>query len=192
MPSYPEISKITIPTSGGSSATYQFKDEVARASAAGGIQLKGTTTTALTDESTTNPITINGESYTAVNQDAVFYGKKEFVFDGTMWHEFGDMSGLGDLATKDSVTGSATYTPAGSVSTPTISVSSAGSTTSVTPFGSAGSLPTYTVADETLTITAGTLPSGGTAVTVKTGDASYSSSQPTFSGTQATISITST
>lgn len=191
MPTYPEISKITIPTINGS-ATYQFKDEVARASAAGGIVLKGTTTTPLTDECTTNPITIDGESYTAVNQDAVFYGKKEFVFDGTKWHEFGDMSGLGDLATKDSVTGAATYTPAGSVTAPTISVSSAGSTASVTPFGSAGSLPTYTVADETLTITAGTLPSGGTAVTVKTGDASYESSQPTFSGTQATISITST
>ncbi|MBP5598191.1 MAG: hypothetical protein J6Y02_22680, partial [Pseudobutyrivibrio sp.] len=29
---------------------------------------------------------------------------------------------------------------------------------------------------------AGTLPSGGTAVTVKTGDAAYQSSQPTFSG----------
>ena len=93
-------------------------------------------------------------------------------------------------------TGTANYTPAGSVSgtvgTPTISVKTAGSTTSVTPFGSAGSLPsctlpTYTVANEILTITAGsfsagTLPSGGTAVTVKTGDAAYQSSQPSFSG----------
>ena len=25
---------------------------------------------------------------------AVFYGKKEFVFDGTKWHEFGDLTGL--------------------------------------------------------------------------------------------------
>ncbi len=93
-------------------------------------------------------------------------------------------------------TGTANYTPAGSVSgtvgTPTISVKTAGSTTSVTPFGSAGSLPsctlpTYTVANEVLTITAGsfsagTLPSAGTAVTVKTGDAAYQSTQPSFSG----------
>ena len=108
-----EISKITLP----SGTTYDIKDTVARNLAGGGIQLKGATTTPLTDEATTNPITINGASYTAVNQDAVFYGKKEFVFDGTMWHEFGDMSGLGDLAYKDSV--SATYTPAGTVSQPT-------------------------------------------------------------------------
>jgi hypothetical protein len=67
MPTLPEISKITIP-----SGTYALKDEVARSMAAGGIQLKGETTTALTDMATTNPIVINGESYTAVNQDAVF------------------------------------------------------------------------------------------------------------------------
>lgn len=209
MPTLPEISKITIP-----SGTYALKDEVARSMAGGGIQLKGETTTPLTDMATTNPITINGSSYTAVNQDAVFYDHKEFVFDGTNWHEFGDLTGLGDLAMKDNVTGSTSYTPAGSVSqpsftgssttstgtytpegsvsAPTISVSSAGATTSVTPFGSAGTLPTYTVADETLTITAGTLPSGGTAVTVKTGDASYTASTPSFTGTEATISVSGT
>lgn len=108
-----EISKITLP----SGVTYDIKDTVARETAAGGIQLKGTTTTPLTDEATTNPITIGGNSYTAKNQDAVFYQKKEFVFDGTKWHEFGDMSGLGELAYKDSTT--ASYTPAGTVSQPT-------------------------------------------------------------------------
>lgn len=108
-----DISKITLP----SGTTYDIKDTVARNMATGAIKLKGVTTTALTDEATTNPITINNLSYTAVNQDAVFYGKKEFVFDGTKWHEFGDMSGLGSLATKNSV--SATYTPAGTVSQPT-------------------------------------------------------------------------
>lgn len=93
--------------------------------------------------------------------------------------------------------GTATYTPEGNVSAPTISVATAGSTASITPFGSAGSLPsctlpTYTVSDETLTITAGsfsagTLPSGGTAITVKTGDASYTASSPSFSGTGARL-----
>ena len=68
----PDISKITLP----SGTTYNIKDEVARQTAAGGIQLRGVTTTALTDEATTNPIKINGNNYTAVNQDAVFYGKK--------------------------------------------------------------------------------------------------------------------
>ena len=50
---------------------------------------KGTTTTALENGSTTNPITIDGESYTAVFGDVVVYGYTEFVFDGTAWSEFG-------------------------------------------------------------------------------------------------------
>lgn len=93
-------------------------------------------------------------------------------------------------------TGTANYTPAGSVSgsvtAPTISVKTAGSTASVKPFGSAGTLPsctlpTYTVSNGVLTITAGsfsagTLPSAGTAVTVKTGDAAYQATAPSFSG----------
>lgn len=64
----------------------------------GGIVLVGETTTALTDEATTNPITVDGQSYTAKPNDAVIYGTKEFLFDGTKWHEFGDLSGL---ASKD-------------------------------------------------------------------------------------------
>ena len=60
----------------------------------GGIVLVGETTTALTDGATTNPITIDGQSYTAQPNDAVIYGNKEFLFDGTKWHEFGDLSGL--------------------------------------------------------------------------------------------------
>lgn len=89
-----DISKITLPTG----TTFDIKDAVARSQLGGAIRIKGTTTTALTDEATTNPIIIDGNSYTAVSGDAVFYSKKEFVFDGTKWHEFGDMSGLGDVA----------------------------------------------------------------------------------------------
>lgn len=50
---------------------------------------KGTTTTPLENGSTTNPIVIDGESYTAVFGDVVVYGYTEFVFDGTQWSEFG-------------------------------------------------------------------------------------------------------
>ena len=67
----------------------------------GGIKLVGETTTALTDGATTNPITIDGQSYTAQPNDAVIYGNKEFLFDGTHWHEFGDMTGLGTAAFED-------------------------------------------------------------------------------------------
>jgi hypothetical protein len=59
-----------------------------------GVSLIGETSTALTDNSTTNPIIVDGESYTAQPNDAVIYGRKEFLFDGTKWHEFGDLSGL--------------------------------------------------------------------------------------------------
>ena len=60
----------------------------------GGIILVGETTTRLADDTTTNPITVNGQSYTAQPNDAVIYGSKEFLFDGTKWHEFGDLGGL--------------------------------------------------------------------------------------------------
>lgn len=91
-----DISKLKI-----DGTTYDIKDTEARRIISGTIKGLGVTTTELTDNSTTNPITINGESVTAGNNDAVFYGNKEFVFDGTYWHEYGDMTGLGDLAQHD-------------------------------------------------------------------------------------------
>lgn len=91
-----DLSKLTF-----NGTTYDLKDSVARATMAGAIVILGSTSTELTDGATTNPITIGGESVTAVANNAVFYGNKEFVFDGTNWHEFGDMTGLGDLAQHD-------------------------------------------------------------------------------------------
>ena len=103
--------------------------------------------------------------------------------------------------------GTATYTPAGSVSTPTITVtpstttkyvaSSASGGGSVTA-GSAASctLPTYTVSNEVLTITAGSFTANTpTAVTlptfasqtIATGITSATSTQPTFTGTGARL-----
>ena len=204
----PTIWQLTTPNG----TVYDIEDKIARQQASGGIVLRGATTTELTDGATTNPITIDGESYTAQNQDAVFYGNKEFVFDGTSWHEFGDMSGLGDLAMKDNASGSFTpagsisvnaasgsgtsYTPEGTVSAPTISVSSAGATENITPFGSAGTLPelTMTVSNGNLTFgfSKGTLPTAGTTVAVKTGDAAYSASAPAFTGTEKKLAFTGT
>lgn len=83
--------------------------------------------------------------------------------------------------------GDATFTPAGSVSTPTISVATAGSTTTVNSITAVGTLPAFgaTVSSENLTLSwdAGSLPTKGDNTTVKTGDAAYSASQPTFTGT---------
>lgn len=70
----------------------QIKDLIAQLQ--GAVNLKGETTTPLTDNATTNPITIDGESYTAVMNDAVIYQSGEFIFDGTKWHELGDISNL--------------------------------------------------------------------------------------------------
>ena len=264
-----DISKITLPNG----TSYNLKDAQARAdieniqtSIAGGVTFEGVTTTPLTDGATTNPIIINGSSKTATKGWLVAYDSSEFVFDGEQWFEMGDLSVLGDLAYKDSAsgsytpagtvstptfsgtpssvnitvsesssgnytpkgtvsqptfsgsvlnssgsftpegsvsvsasstanktatvsstTGTATYTPGGSVSAPTISVATAGSTTTVNSITDVGTLPvlTTTVANENLTIgfSQGTLPTKGTDTTVKTGDASYSASQPSFTGT---------
>lgn len=92
--------------------------------------------------------------------------------------------------------GTATYTPAGTVGTPTISVKTAGSTTTVNSITDVGTLPTLTttVANENLTIgfSQGTLPTKGANTTVKTGDAAYQSSQPSFTGTGTRLTATYT
>jgi len=110
----------------------------------------------------------------------VFYAKKEFVFDGTKWHEFGDMSGLGALALKD--TASATYTPAGTVSQPTFTGTSTTSTGSFTPEGTV-SKPTFTGTQGSVSVK-GT-PSG--TIGVGTGTANYT---PDGSVSTPTITVT--
>lgn len=263
------ISQITLP----SGTTYDIKDAGAReliAALEGSTAFLGVTTTELADGSTTNPVTINNASVEATTGAIVTYGSKELIWNGSAWQEFGDLSALGALAHKDSAsatytpagtvsqptftgssasvtittadntsgnyqpkgtvsqptfsgnsmdstgaftpagsvtvttnattnktatvsstTGTATYTPAGSVSAPTISVSSAGATTTVNSITAVGTLPalTTTVANEVLTIgwSAGTLPTKGNDTTVKTGDASYTASQPEFTGTGARL-----
>lgn len=227
----PDIKQIQLPNGN----TYDLRDSRVDSIISQGTRWIGVTTTAISDGSTTSTIKIGGVDHQAEEGDICSYNNMEFIWNGTMWQEFGSTGSLKALAFKDSASGTVavpktytftgtaanvsvsgttagsvsltksaveiktkssgtnSYTPAGSVSTPTISVKTAGSTTSVTPFGSAGTLPsatmpTYTVSNEILTITAGsfsagTLPSAGTAVTVKTGDAAYQSSQPSFTGT---------
>lgn len=103
-----------------------------------GVHILGATTTPLTDGATTNPITVHGDSVTAKNGDIAIYQQQEFIFDGTYWNAFGDMSGLGDLAYKDTATGTAITT--------------------------AGTLPTlvYDSTNERFIFNTGTLPTSGT------------------------------
>lgn len=120
-----------------------------------------------------------------------------------------DMSIFGDLAFEDTASG--TYTPAGSVSAPTISVSTSGSTTTIKnptketvvktvdavapgQTAPANAITYYSVSGEVLTLYQIGYSTGDSIttsdVTVKTGDASYTATQPSFTGTQATITVT--
>lgn len=51
------------------------------------VRYIGVTTTAISDGSTTNPITINGQSLTAVAGDTVFYNGTSYAWDGNAWQE---------------------------------------------------------------------------------------------------------
>lgn len=226
----PELARITLP----SGTTYNFKDQVARDlidSLTGATTFIGVTTTALTDGSITNPITVGGESVTAETGNIVTYESKEFIWNGSMWQEFGDLSALGSLAFKNSASGS--FTPSGTVSQPTFTGGSLTSTGSFTPAGSV-STPTITVTPSTTTIknptsvtvakTIDTAAPGATAPanavtyysvsgetlslyqigyttgasitttnqTVATGISSATSTQPTFTGTEGSVSVSGT
>lgn len=153
-----DISKITLP----SGNTYDIKDAVARAAIGGAIKIKGTTTTPLEDGSTTNPIQINGVTYTAVANDAVFYGDGEFVFDGTIWHKFGDMSGIGEMGKVD--TGIVTIQPKGTNSASAVSFSGGstdkvlGEATTFTNQASSVTFGSHTTATVLTDATTGTVP----------------------------------
>ena len=54
------------------------------------LKFLGTTTTALTDGATTNPITINGANVTAQIGNVVLYNHLEFIWNGSKWEELGD------------------------------------------------------------------------------------------------------
>lgn len=105
------------------------------------------------------------------------------------------------------------FTPSGSVSTPTISLNTAGDTTTIknptaktvvtdmsvaAPAAAAatGELIYYEVANECLTFKKIVETNGDsittTNTTVKTSDATYSASQPTFTGTEGNISVSGT
>ena len=129
-----------------------------------------------------------------------------------IWERFGttdiNISDLGALAYKDSASGS--YTPSGSVSAPTISVSSAGSTATIhnptaktmvkqleaaAPGATApsNSMTYYAVEGEKLKLyqlgysTEDSITTSDT--TVKTSDATYTATAPSFTGTAATITV---
>lgn len=101
-------------TGSGSGAEYRITElETAVASLQNATHWLGITTTTLSDGSTTNPITIGGESVTAKSGDIVQDSNGiEFIFNGTAWQQFGASIGtLKAFAFAD--TGTVTITPAG-------------------------------------------------------------------------------
>lgn len=128
-----DLTQITLP----SGTTYDLVDAGAReliSEIQAYSDYLGVTTTALTDGATTNPITIGGESVTAKKGNIANYGSAEFIFNGTEWQLFGDLSALGSLAYKNSASGRTT--PAGSVSQPTFTGTQGNVSVSGTPSGS--------------------------------------------------------
>lgn len=187
-------------TSGAEKRITTLETEVAKLSNA--THWLGVTTTALSDGSTTNPITINGESVTAVSGDIVQDSNgNEYIFNDTAWQALGSSVGtLKAFAYVD--TGSVTITPAGSNSsssvtgscsvTPSGSVSGTAVTLSTTNVGSVtnvGSMPTFTVANEILTITAGAVP---TVSSVTVADGVDTVTDPTFTGSASSGTISGT
>ena len=209
----PNIKQITLP----SGTTYDIIDQGAReliSELENYTDYLGVTSTNITDGSTTNPITINNESVTAKKGNIANYGAREFIWNGSAWQEFGDLSALGTLAYKDSASGS--YKPEGTISQPTFTGKSMTSTGKFTPAGTVGkptitvtpntakikgmatqgTLPAFTatVADEVLSLgwDAGSLPTQSSEQTFVTGIKSATSTQPSFTGTEGDVSVTGT
>lgn len=165
--------------------TFTIKDQEARDLIAGmgsAIIWIGVTTTPISDGDSTNPITINGQSVTAVGGNMTAYDGTEFVWDteSAVWQAFGT-GNLGNLAYQDSASGD--YTPAGSV---TLTETVAPTTTTVNSISDAGESPYFTVSGETATFHVGTLPTKGTDTTVLTSAGTHTAA---FTGTQATITV---
>lgn len=188
------ISQITLP----SGSTYYLKDEEARDrldELASALYWVGVTTSNISEGDTTNPITVNGESVTVKAGGVTQKNNtdEEYCWNGSAWQLLGyntTPTGLGDLAYAD--TASASYTPAGSVSGTVSGTAVTVGSTTVSEVTNAGSMPTYSVSSEVLTITAGAIPTVSSKTVGASGSATVT--QGTFSanltGTTATITVT--
>lgn len=169
-------------TSGAEKRISTLETEVAKLSNA--THWLGVTTTTLTDGSTTNPVTIDGQSVTAVGGDIVQDSNgQEYIFSDKVspnaWQQLGSSVGtLKAFAYAD--TGDVTITPKGSNASSSVS-----GTCSVTPSGTIG----------TGSGTANYTPAGsisGTAVTLTTtsvGSVTDAGSMPTYTVSNGVLTI---
>ena len=165
----PQISKIKLP----SGTQYDLKDAWARAAIEGivggdAIVFIGVSSTPLTDGGNEKP-TIDGVEVTPAAGQLFFYSTREFIYGtDSKWHELGSLESLGDLAYKDSASGS--FTPAGTVSTPTFTGSSSNVTITATNSASGNYTPAGTVSGGSFTGSSSTFtgkftPAGSVTVT---------------------------
>ena len=164
------------------SDTLWLKDAEARqlisdiqSSITGAMHWKGYTTSELVDGSTTNPVTIGGESVTCVAGDVVAIqggtgeADLEFVWSGSKWQEYGSTGSLKALAFKD--TASTTYTPAGTNAASAVTFTGQTDGDFVTGFNQSPVLPSFSEGAFTPAslgagfYSAGTAPSLGDATT---------------------------
>lgn len=174
----------------------------------------GITTSAITEGSTINPVIIDGEEVTATSGDVVTLSTDhtEWVFDSLgKWNVFGNLSGLGALAFKNSASGN--FTPSGTVSQPSFSGTSFESTGTFIPTGTLSSvaldtetvkvvktdgvapsctMPTFTVNNNCLEITDGSFSAGSVPVTEDKSVATGVATQPAFTGTPGTVTVNGT
>lgn len=183
------MSKITLPVNVNNeivNVEFTIKDAEARqmiTDLGNALYWIGVTTTALSEDATTNPISVNGEDVTAKLGGLASYNGMEYAWNGSAWQGMGP-NNLGGLAYKNTASGN--YTPAG-----TVGITKGTDTTdSVTGVTNAGTAPQayFTQSGETLTFNfdAGTTPTLDTPKTFVTqrGDDSAS-----FSGTPATVTV---
>lgn len=187
------ISKVKIP---GDTSIYYIKDDEARdliAQLGDFTAYLGVTTTALSDGSTTNPITIDGESVTAVAGNIVSYNDttgslytaKDFIFNGTKWQEFANPTKLGKFAYVNQ--GTTTFTPSisktgtVSVNNKTLAATSIPTTFSTTAVTGATSIKTVNAITTNSNVIIGGSYSKATAATVTV------NSSATFSGTVPSV-----
>ena len=86
------------PTTDMGAATKQYVDNAVEG-LSGAMHFKGVSSTSITDGGT-ETATIGGQPLTAEAGDVVIYDDKEFVWAGTFWNEFGDLSDQSSFALK--------------------------------------------------------------------------------------------
>lgn len=170
----------------------------ATAGLTGAMHFKGVTTTALTDGTTTATVKINNADYTPSAGDVVLYSEKEFLWTGTAWELLGDEGSYALKTSTASVVGSFTFT---ANTKPTLTVTSTDipnvtgvgtlpsltiTSTSIPNVTNKGSAASFSVASGTLTLSPGSAPTLGTAISVGSASGWSAGTLPTL-GTKITV-----